>query len=198
MSKWNYQSALHNGKGMTFEGGGPTMHISYHDGVKNGILFTVDGDDVFPTISSPVSYWRLRLHYKKYSPKCLENLEDWHPLELIYMEIDEPELYTFPEWLEAIGDLGPHSSASDWPRSKTPVDPVVREAALARRLAMRAERAATKQAEMEERQILREARKAATAVAKATRVPWPSQRERYLLGIHNIDCLLYTSDAADE
>ena len=187
MSKWNYQGALHNGKGMTFEGGGPTMNISYHDGGKNGILFTVDGNEIFPAVNTPISYWRLKQHYNTYSPKCLENFKDWHPLELIYMEIDEFTLYTFPEWLLAIGEIGPHSSSSDWPRSKTPVDPAVKEIALARRLAMRAQRANAKQAELEERRILREARKAATAAAKATRVPWPSQRERYLLGIHNID-----------
>ena len=188
MPKWTYQHALYDGKSMTFEGGGPTMGISYCDGGANGILFTVDGDDVFPTISSPVSYWRLRKHYKQHSPKCLENLEDWHPLELIYMDIDEPEPYTFPQWLEAIGDIGPHCGASYWPRSKTPVDPATiaakREAALARRLAIKAERAAAKQAEIEERRILREARKAATAAAK---VPCPSYRERSLLRIHVLD-----------
>jgi len=169
MPKWTYLSALYDGKGMTFEGGGPTMAISYYDGEENGILFTVDGDETFPQIRTPISYWRLRQLYKKHSPKCFENLEDYHPLELIYMEIDEPELYTFPEWLKAIGDLGPHSSANFWPRSKTPVDPVAlaakREAAVAKRVA----------------------RKAATAAAKAARVPWPSQRERSLLGIHVVD-----------
>jgi len=187
MPKWNYPRVLYDGKGMTFEGGGPTMAISYCDGGENGILFTVDGDDIFPQIRTPISYWRLRQHYEKHSPKCYENLKDYHPLELIYMEIDEPELYTFPEWLELIGDIGPHSGASDWPRSKTPVDPALKEIALARRLAMRAQRAAAKQAEMEEKRIIREARKAATAAAKAARVPWPSQRERSLLGIHVVD-----------
>jgi hypothetical protein len=187
MTEWTYQKSLYNGKGMTFEGGGPTMAISYYDGKENGILFTVDGNGVFPAIAVPISYWRLRLHYKKYSPECYENLLDYHPLELIYMDIDESEAYTFPEWLEAIGDLGPHSGARFWPRSKTPVDPAVREAALARRVAIKAERADAKQAEMEERRILREARKAAAAVRKASRIPWPSQRERSLLGIHVID-----------
>lgn len=166
MTEWTYQKSLYNGKGMTFEGGGPTMAISYYDGKENGILFTVDGNGVFPAIAVPVSYWRLRLHYKKYSPECYENLLDYHPLELIYMDIDESEAYTFPEWLEAIGDLGPHSGANFWPRSKTPVDPVA--------VALH-------------RQAKREARKAVTAAAKAARVPWPSQRERSLLGIHVID-----------
>ena len=166
MSDWNYMKHLYDGKGMTFEGGGPTMTIHYYDGGKNGILFTVNGDDTFPAIETPVSYWRLRQLYKKHSPECFKNLEDYHPLELVYMEVDEPELYTFPEWLEAIGEIGPHSRASDWPRSKTPVDPVV---VAAKRAAAKAERAA---------------RKAATAAAK---VPWPSQRERSLLGIHVVD-----------
>ena len=176
MPKWTYQHALYDGKSMTFEGGGPTMGISYCDGEENGILFRVDGDGIFPQIRTPVSYWRLRKHYKQHSPKCYGNLEDFHPLELVYMEVDEPELYTFPQWLEAIGDIGPHCGASYWPRSKTPVDPAVKEAA-------KAERAAAKQARIEERRIKREARNA-TKVAK---VPWPSQRERSLLGIHVID-----------
>jgi hypothetical protein len=95
-----YKSLLYEGKCLTFKSGSaPELEIRYH----TDMMFSVPGDATFPA-RDPMTYWHLRAYYKKYAPCADYRVMDYHPLQMIWIEVDEPEPMSLDKWLEFIGD----------------------------------------------------------------------------------------------
>ena len=135
MSAPKYMSLLSEGK-LQFIFNKVSMDIRYHD----PMLFTVDGDAMFPTRLTPMSFWHLRGFFAKYA-NADRSIYQLHPLHYIHIKTDESESSS----LAAIDN-------EHYPKSVEPVD----EEVVAWRIHQKERQLQRKQQELLEKQQRRE------------------------------------------